>query len=133
MPGKYLLDTNVVIAVLNGAPPIVAWLSKKKTVYIPVITIAELYFGAYKSSRPAENIKKLEVFFATAPVLQCDVTTAREYGMIKAELKKRGTPIPENDLWIASIARQYGLTLATEDDHFRHVRMIRKEFLKIKT
>lgn len=130
MPGKYLLDTNIVISVLNGTPAIVAWLAKKSNVYIPVIAIAELYFGAYKSSRPVENIKKLEIFFATAPVLHCDVTTAREYGIIKSELKKRGTPIPENDIWIASIARQYGLILVTEDNHFRHVRMIKKEFLK---
>jgi len=54
-------------------------------------------------------------------VLACDQATAREYGQIKARLRAKGRPLPENDIWIAAIARLHGLTLVTRDQHFREV------------
>ena len=60
--------------------------------------------------------------FATAvPVLACDGDTARYYGEIKAGLRARGRPIPENDIWIAAISRQHNLTLVSRDTHFGEV------------
>ena len=51
-------------------------------------------------------------------ILVCDTETARQYGRIKVELRRKGRPIPENDMWIAAVALQHGLTLATRDAHF---------------
>ena len=57
-----------------------------------------------------------------AAVLPCDRATAARYGELKAALRAQGTPIPENDLWIAALARQHALTLVTRDAHFAGVR-----------
>ncbi|RYE41717.1 MAG: type II toxin-antitoxin system VapC family toxin [Sphingobacteriales bacterium] len=57
----------------------------------------------------------------TYEVLHIDMETAGIYGGIKAKLRKKGTPIPENDIWIAAICQQYNLTLITRDNHFSHV------------
>lgn len=58
---------------------------------------------------------------ATAAVLVCDATTAGLYGELKAALRAQGTPIPENDLWIAALTRQHTLTLVSRDEHFEAV------------
>jgi tRNA(fMet)-specific endonuclease VapC len=57
------------------------------------------------------NLREVQGFAAIAQVLPCDQLTAEIYGQVKSELKAKGNPIPENDLWIAAIARQYSLTL----------------------
>jgi tRNA(fMet)-specific endonuclease VapC len=54
-------------------------------------------------------------------ILGCNVDTARWYGRIAAQLKTIGRPIPQNDIWIAAIARQYELTMLTRDKHFENV------------
>jgi tRNA(fMet)-specific endonuclease VapC len=51
-------------------------------------------------------------------LLNCDRATAKIYGTIKNVLRKNGTPIPENDIWIASVAKQYGIKIITRDNHF---------------
>ncbi len=57
----------------------------------------------------------------TNVVLACDADTARQYGTIKHALRLKGRPIPDNDIWIAAIARQYHLMLVTRDTHFAEV------------
>ena len=64
---------------------------------------------------------RVDEFAASVKVLDCDVLTAQHYGQIKDRLRVRGRPIPENDIWIASVALQFGLPLATRDDHFKEV------------
>ena len=63
-----------------------------------------MYFGAARSSRPEVNRAVLDQFVNGRIVLLCDVIVAREYGRLKSELKAQGTPLPENDMWIAAIA-----------------------------
>jgi tRNA(fMet)-specific endonuclease VapC len=55
-------------------------------------------------------------------VLKIDELTAENYGEIKAFLRKNGTPIPENDIWIAAIAMRFKLQLITRDQHFNHIK-----------
>ena len=50
--------------------------------------------------------------------MNCDAETAKEYGRIKVELAQKGKMVPENDIWIAAVARQYELTIVTKDEHF---------------
>jgi tRNA(fMet)-specific endonuclease VapC len=54
-------------------------------------------------------------------LLLCDEQTARQYGRISQQLRKKGRPIPQNDMWIAALALQHGLTLVTRDAHFSHI------------
>jgi len=60
-------------------------------------------------------------FTKNATVLACSMETAEHYGQIKNELKTKGHPLPENDIWIAAIARQHALTVVTRDQHFKEI------------
>jgi len=63
----------------------------------------------------------LDQFVEGRILLTCDLLVAREYGRLKSELKAQGTPLPENDMWIAAIALRYGLTVTSRDRHFREI------------
>ncbi len=115
---RVLLDTNIVIALFAGDAGVVAAIRVAAAVFVPTVVLGELYYGARKSARSAENVAKIAAFAASAPVLPSDAATAVVYGELKWALSEVGTPIPENDLWIAALARQHGLTLVTRDAHF---------------
>ena len=117
----FLLDTVAAIARLNTDPAIIALLNADVDVSIPVITIGELYAGAEKASRAEENIQRVDKLIEGADLVLCDQKTAREYGRIADGLRKKGRPIPQNDMWIAALAIQHRLTLLTRDGHFSHV------------
>jgi tRNA(fMet)-specific endonuclease VapC len=121
MSGKYLLDTNIVIALFQGEQPILDKINQIKSVFTPSIVVGELYFGAFKSSKIKENVTRINEFALKNEILSCDQHTAKIYGEIKAGLKSIGKPIPENDIWIAATAMQYNLTLITRDSHFNYV------------
>lgn len=121
MNGKLLLDTNIVIAIFAKEAVVQASLTNATEVFIASIVLGELYYGAYKSSRVTENVAKINEFAANNSILVCDTKTAKEYGQIKNNLRAKGRPIPENDIWIAALAKQYGLTLVTRDGHFGEV------------
>jgi tRNA(fMet)-specific endonuclease VapC len=121
MAGKILLDTNVVIAHLDGDETINERIARAPEVYISVVVAGELFFGSAKSQRKKNNLSRLERFLRKITTLTCDVSTARIYGDIKNELRTIGKPIPDNDIWIAANVRQYGLTLSSRDEHFSYV------------
>jgi tRNA(fMet)-specific endonuclease VapC len=116
--GSVLLDTNILIALLAGEAAVLEQLNTATAVYIPSIALGELYYGAQKSARASDNIFRIDELGAAAAVLGCDAETAARYGEIKAALRTRGTPIPENDIWIAAIAVQHELEVVTRDTHF---------------
>jgi tRNA(fMet)-specific endonuclease VapC len=118
MAGSLLLDTSFIIALFardSDAERVVAAASE---LFLPSIALGELLYGAEHSTRRAENLAQVEGFAASAAILPCDAETAWHYGEIKSSLRRRGRPIPDNDIWIASIARQHRLTVATRDAHF---------------
>lgn len=129
MSGK-LLDTNIVINLFREDPDTIAALNIVTTVYIPIIVLGELFYGANKSTRIQENINRIEALITEVKLLNCDQKTARIYGVVKAQLQKDGHPIPENDIWIAAVSKQYGLTLLTNDKHFSYVKGIDVEKLR---
>jgi len=104
MNGKVLLDTNIIIALFRQDKAVLAHLQRVAEVFIPVVAVGELYYGAYKSGRRVENIRRVQEFAAANIVLTCDGQTSLVYGRVKNELRQRGTPIPENDIWIAALA-----------------------------
>jgi tRNA(fMet)-specific endonuclease VapC len=116
-----LIDTNIVIALFGNEPAVLQHLTQQIEVFTPAIVLGEVYYGAYKSSRVQENIFRINEFAARAAVLECDLVTAQWYGQIKDGLRRKGRPIPENDIWIAAIAMQYDLILVTRDGHFEEI------------
>ncbi len=123
----HLLDTNIMVGLLNRENAVIEGVGKLAHVSIPSTVLGELYFGALRSSMPEQNLAKLEVVAATSPVIACDAGTAKEYGRVKSELLRIGRPIPENDIWIAGLALQYDATLVTRDSHFSHVSGLKLE------
>lgn len=121
MTGNYLLDTNIVIALWKPDSVIVAKIEALPVLFLSSTIIGELFYGAYKSGRILENVKRVEEFAMSNQVFSCDTATAQYYGLIKQKLHARGRPIPENDIWIAATALQHDLTLVTRDDHFREI------------
>jgi tRNA(fMet)-specific endonuclease VapC len=115
------LDTNQAIAVLNGVGDTAQWIQAFTEVYLPVPVIGELRFGALNSQRAAQNIRRVEQLVSRCQVLNATVNTAEVYARIRIELKRKGKPIPENDLWIAALCIERGLPLATSDEHFAAV------------
>ena len=129
MSGKALLDTNVVIALFAGDPVAVQSLESKAAVFLCVPVIGELRYGALASSRVEQNLARLAEFGEALEVLLCDAETAACYSAVKFDLRKKGRTIPENDVWIAAIARQHGLTLVSRDSHFREIERLDVELL----
>lgn len=127
MTGSYLLDTNVVIALFAGEAPVIERLAVAEEVMVPAVVLGELYYGARKSSRPEQNRTQIDRFASEVAVLDVDQDTARIYGDIKHELHQKGRPLPENDIWIASLAQQHELTLITRDSHFTQIATIAQE------
>ncbi len=121
MNGKHLLDTNLVIGLLGGNEEAKRRMERVEEAFVSSIVIGELFFGAYKSARPDENVAKVLDFAGSLPVLECNSGTARYYGQIKSGLYGKGRPIPENDIWNAAIARQHGLTILSRDEHFKGI------------
>lgn len=126
MAGKFLLDTNVIIALFSGEKRVAERISETE-VLIPGTALGELYYGARKSVHAAENLAKIQQFAAATQVLSCDAVTAWIYGEIRNQLRLKGRPIPENDIWIAATAIQHDVTLATRDEHFDHVSDLKRE------
>lgn len=127
MDGRFLLDTNIIIALFAGEAAVQERLAQAGDVFVSSIALGELYFGARKSTRVDENVARLDHFAASSAILGCDAYTAREYGLIKNRLHERGHPIPENDIWNAAIARQHDLILVTRDEHFSEVEELKQE------
>jgi tRNA(fMet)-specific endonuclease VapC len=114
----YLLDTNACIRILNGtSSPLIEHLRTvpRSLVRLSSVVKAELLYGARKSTRMAENLRLLERFFDTIASLPFDDSCAEEYGLLRDELDRAGTPIGPNDLLIAATARAHHAILVTHN------------------
>ena len=96
-------------------------LDQASEVFISTVVLGELFFGAAKSGRPADNTDKVERFAADRSIVSCDLDVAREYGRLKQRLQEKGRPLPENDIWIAAAAIRHEMVLVTRDSHFGEV------------
>lgn len=121
MNGRFNLDTNIVIRLFKNDPIITKTLVTVSTFCLPIPVIAELLFTARNSSRQKENLKVYNEFIDVCNVLNITRETANHYSVIRLELKQKGRPIPENDLWIASICIEQNLPLITGDAHFDNI------------
>jgi tRNA(fMet)-specific endonuclease VapC len=97
------------------------WVQPFREVYLPVPVIGELRFGALNSRRSSENLARVEELLARCPILDVTVNTTRVYAEVRLGLKRRGTPIPEDDVWIAAVCLEHDLSLISSDEHFEAV------------
>lgn len=125
--GKYLLDTNIVIRMFSGEQTIQEKLQNGVTLFLASPVVGELYYGAQKSDRVTENLHRVNTFIAEHIFLSCDLETAQWYGIIKNQLRRKGRPIPNNDIWIAAVAMQHNLILVTRDAHFEEIESLQTE------
>ncbi|WP_017297885.1 type II toxin-antitoxin system VapC family toxin [Nodosilinea nodulosa] len=121
MSGRYLLDTNIIIALFADDVAVKENLIQSDEVFIPSIAIGELFYGARKSGRIRENLARINDLAASSAVLDCSFETAQQYGKVKHKLRLKGRPLPENDIWVAALALQHDLVLVSRDAHFREI------------
>jgi tRNA(fMet)-specific endonuclease VapC len=114
----YLLDTNACIHILNNTSAgVIGRFSSESpsTIRLCSVVKAELLYGARKSNRVAAVLASLDRFFRPLVSLPFDDECAHEYGLLRADLSRAGTPIGANDLMIAAIARRHNATLVTHN------------------
>lgn len=93
---------------------------------ISIVTLMELYYGAYKSQRPDANLAKLRILEESPEIVPLDMKSARQFGMIRAQLEKRGTRPDDSDLMIAACALAHNLILVTNNMlHFQRIESLR--------
>lgn len=113
-----ILDTNGLSAFAEGDGALAPVLRTATQLAIPVIVLGEYRYGISHSRHHAHYERWLGECLAKFRVLDIDQTTTTFYSAVRTELKKAGTPIPANDLWIAALCRQYSLPLVSRDRHF---------------
>jgi len=120
---KLVLDTNRYTDFWNSVPDAVRQIADADHVYLPFIVLAELRGGFRFGTRQLENEQALQTFLAKSvvTVLWPDEMTTLHYAAIYAQLRRQGTPIPTNDMWIAALVLQHGLALYARDEHFHHL------------
>lgn len=127
MSGRYLLDTNIILALFANDNAVVEQIEDADEVFVPSIVLGELYYGARRTGNSRENIAWIYEFAEANTILVCDAETARWYSVIKDLLRQKGGMLPENDVWIAALSLQYGLTLITRDPRFQEVTNLKIE------
>ena len=116
---EYLLDTNICIYIIKRKPVQVFEKFKSLSfgsIGISSITLAELQYGIMKSSIPERNQEALEIFLTPLEIIDFDFNATVEYGKIRADLERNGTPIGPLDTLIASHAKSLNLTLVTNNE-----------------
>ena len=121
-----ILDTNALSDFFQDVKALKPHLEQADIVCLPVIVLGEFRFGL-KSSKKHRVLKaKLDEFVEETSVLAIEETTTHHYADVRRELKDAGTPIPENDVWIAALVRQHRLPLLSNDQHFDYVKGIER-------
>ena len=117
------LDTNAYTDFMRGDQGRARIVRAARSIVVPVIVIGELRAGFAAGNQESTNAASLQRFLASrrVSVLPPDEQTAHHYAQLYLQLREKGTPIPANDLWIASLAVQYDLVLCTSDRHFRQL------------
>jgi tRNA(fMet)-specific endonuclease VapC len=117
---RALIDTNIYSLAMRGDPGVLERLQRLDDIGFSVVSLGELLAGFRGGNREAHNRAELDRFLASPRVrlLGMDGETADFYASIVQGLKRAGTPIPTNDIWIAALALRHGLPLYTRDAHF---------------
>lgn len=116
-----LMDTNVIVRVLNGDRDLVSKLSQMEGLCSCTVVLGELLYGAEKSQRSGQNKQNAKAFCSRYPLIDITDSVAEVYGYIKKELQSHGNIMPENDMWIAAAAIANDKAVITQDKHFDNI------------
>ena len=121
---RIMIDTNCYAAFKRNQPVAMDAFKTFEYIGISVIALGEILSGFKGGSKETMNREELEQFLDTprVHVMQIDEETAEFFANIYWDLKKKGKPIPTNDIWIAASAMRHGLALFTFDNHFNNIR-----------
>jgi tRNA(fMet)-specific endonuclease VapC len=120
---RIALDTNRYVDFCKGIPEAVTTVRGADRIFLPLIVLGELRAGFLAGTRAKENEKILTRFINSARVeILCpDDQTSHHYARLFLQLRRQGTPIPTNDLWVAALVVQHDLLLYARDRHFEHI------------
>jgi tRNA(fMet)-specific endonuclease VapC len=120
---RIALDTNRYVDLCKGAAETVALLEEAEAIMLPFVVLGELRAGFAFGRRQVENERMLQSFLLKSGVrvLFADDQTTRHYASVFRQLRKQGTPIPTNDMWLAALVLQHDLVLHARDRHFDHL------------
>ena len=120
---RVALDTNRLTDLFQGDAELAEFLATCDEVWIPLIVLAEIKAGFYGGTQQHRNEVLLRKFMAkpTVGMLLPGRETAEQYARLFVQLKRAGTPAPDNDLWIAALALENDLALITRDRHFDNI------------
>ena len=120
---RMLIDTNIYSGALRGDEEIVRVLRGAEHIGLSAVSLGELFSGFKGGNREEENKRELGIFLDSPRVglYPVDEYTAQHYCAILDQLRRNGTPIPTNDIWIAASAFQHGIALFTRDRHFSKI------------
>ncbi len=129
---QFVLDTDTCVYLLNGVPSVKERVLQVRisSLAISIITLAELFFGAYHSQRRAHNLERVREFVSPPGprILPINVAVAEKFDEIKADLVKRGQIIGDFDILIASTALVYNSTVVTNNqEHYQRIKRLRLE------
>jgi len=121
-----ILDTNAVSAIADGEVSAIELVGSAERIAVPVIVLGEYRLGIGQSRHRASYESWIREWIAAVSILDIDEETSQSYAAIGLELKRRGRPIPANDLWVAALCRQYSMPLLSRDRHFDVVPGLRR-------
>jgi len=121
-----ILDTNALSAAAEREPSALEVVAGAERIAVPVIVLGEYRLGIAQSRYRDMYENWLREWIAAVTMLDVDDDTTQFYATIGLELKKKGKPIPTNDLWIAALCRQHALPLLSRDEHFDSVAGLRR-------
>ncbi len=113
-----ILDTNALSAFADNVPGAVLRVGDADGLYVPVIVLGEYRFGIASSRHRRDYETWLTRGCGIWQILPVVEDTTTHYALIRQELRKAGTSLPANDVWIAALARQHGLPVLSRDEHF---------------
>lgn len=116
-----ILDTNAVSALLAGDPALAEVLEASERHHLPTVVLGEYRYGLRRSRKQRSIEPWLDQLETESDVLEIESVTARHYAVVRSELRRKGRPIPENDVWIAALAVQHSLAIVSRDGHFDEV------------
>jgi tRNA(fMet)-specific endonuclease VapC len=116
-----IVDTNALSAAADDDPTVIAILTRVDQMAIPVIVIGEYRYGIAQSRHRDTYENWLAGLLRDCAVLDINEPTTQHYAEITLDLRRKGKPIPTNDLWIAALCRQHSLPLLSRDHHFDQV------------
>jgi predicted nucleic acid-binding protein len=120
---RVALDTNRLTDLFQGDSHLADRLAVSDEVWIPFVVLAEIKAGFYGGTQQHRNEILLRNLLGkpTVSILLPTRETAEQYARLFVQLKRAGTPVPDNDLWIASLVLEHDLTLITRDRHFQKI------------